>query len=69
MKRLRYINKSKQFSKDKDIKNKSKNYYEKFKSGLMNLECIPVLITSLLLILILWIPMMYGTVTTSILEG
>ncbi|WP_414055548.1 hypothetical protein [Macrococcus equi] len=64
-----YVDKSKQFSHDKDLKNKSKNYYEKFKSGLMNLERTPVLIASFLLILFLWIPMMYGSVTTSILEG
>ena len=64
-----YINKSKEFSQDKDIKNKSKNYYEKFKSGLMNLERIPILITSFLLILILWIPMMYGSMTMSLLTG
>lgn len=64
-----YIKKTKQFAEDKDLKNEASNYLVKFKDGVMNLERTPVLIASFLIILILWVPMMYSTVTADIFTG
>ncbi|HCS9102225.1 TPA: hypothetical protein OTG54_002362, partial [Staphylococcus pseudintermedius] len=51
------------------IKGKSGNLLQKFIKGLKLGKRIPVLIATLILMTILWIPMMYGAMTISIFGG
>ncbi|BBK26858.1 hypothetical protein SAP2_00420 [Staphylococcus arlettae] len=60
---------SKNYIKENDIKGKSGNLLQKFIKGLKLGKRIPVLIATLILMTILWIPMMYGAMTISIFGG
>ncbi|MEB7672514.1 MULTISPECIES: hypothetical protein [Staphylococcus] len=63
------IDQSKNYIKENDIKGKSNNLLQQFIKGLKLGERIPVLIAAFLLMTILWIPMMYGSMTLSIFSG
>ncbi|MEB7397241.1 hypothetical protein [Mammaliicoccus sciuri] len=60
---------SKKYLKEKNVKEKSGNLLQKFIKGLKLGERVPVLITTFLIMLILWVPMMYASMTISIFTG
>ncbi|MEN3822343.1 MULTISPECIES: hypothetical protein [Staphylococcus] len=62
-------NQSKKYLKDNDVKQKSGNLFQKFIKGLKLGERIPVLIATFLIMIILWIPMMYASMTICIFTG
>ncbi|BAH18706.1 hypothetical protein [Macrococcoides caseolyticum] len=64
-----YYAKGKQLSQDKDLKKNSAEYGKGFINGLKNMETIPVLALTFVMMLLLWIPMMYGSMTISLLTG
>ena len=51
------------------MKNVSKNKLQSFLQGLKNGNRLSVMIASFLLMLILWVPMMYGSMTLSLFTG
>lgn len=63
------LRESKKYIEDNDMKNVSKNKVKRFIEGLKQGKRLPVIIASFLLILILWVPMMYGSMTVSIFTG
>lgn len=64
-----YYAKGKQLSQDKDLKKNSAEYGKGFINGLKNMDTIPVLALTFVMMLLLWIPMMYGSMTISLLTG
>ncbi|MGW7855270.1 hypothetical protein [Staphylococcus xylosus] len=62
-------NQSKKYLKDNDVKQKSGNLFQKFIKGLKLGERIPVLIATFLIMIILWISIMYRSMTLSIFSG
>ena len=64
-----YYAKGKQLSQDKDLKKNSAEYAKGFINALKNMETIPVLAITFIMMLLLWIPMMYGSMTISLLTG
>ncbi|TDM02204.1 hypothetical protein [Macrococcus carouselicus] len=64
-----YVTKSKQFAEDKDLKNNASGAFSKFIDGLKRLDTIPVLIATFVMMLLIWIPLMYDSMTISVLSG
>lgn len=64
-----YYEKGKKFSEDKDLKNNTAKYGKDFISRLKRLETIPVLAVTFVMMLLIWIPLMYGSMTISLLSG
>ncbi|HCD8274053.1 hypothetical protein [Staphylococcus epidermidis] len=63
------IKDSKKYIENNDMKNVSKNKLQSFLQGLKNGNRLSVMIASFLLMLILWVPMMYDSMTLSLFTG
>lgn len=64
-----YVAKSKQYAEDKDLKKNASGLFGKFVEGLKRLDTIPVLTLTFVMMILIWIPMMYGSMTMSLLTG
>lgn len=60
---------SQKYIKDNDVKKVSQSKLKQFFHGIKNGKRLPIMIASFLLMTILWIPMMYGSMTLSIFSG
>lgn len=60
---------SQKYIKDNNMKEVSQSKLKQFLYGIKNGKRLPILIASFLLMLILWVPMMYGSMTLSIFNG
>ncbi|MGW7911208.1 hypothetical protein [Staphylococcus xylosus] len=60
---------SQKYIKDSDMKKVSQSKLKQFLHGIKNGKRLPIMIASFLLMTILWIPMMYGSMTLSIFSG
>lgn len=60
---------SQEYIKDNDMKNDSQSKLKQFFHGIKNVKRLPIMIVSFLLMLILWVPMIYGSMTLSIFTG
>ena len=57
---------SQKYIKDSDMKEPSQSMLKQFFHGIKNGKRLPIMIASFLIMLILWVPMMYGSMTLSI---
>ncbi|MBL0377893.1 MULTISPECIES: hypothetical protein [Staphylococcus] len=60
---------SQKYIKDSDMKGLSQSKLKQFFHGIKKGKRLPIMIASFLLMLILWVPMMYGSMTLSIFTG
>ena len=60
---------SQKYIKDSDMKWLSQSKLKQFFHGIKKGKRLPIMIASFLLMLILWVPMMYGSMTLSIFTG
>ncbi|WP_436855462.1 hypothetical protein [Staphylococcus caeli] len=60
---------SQKYIKDSDMKGLSQSKLKQFFHGIKKSKRLPIMIASFLLMLILWVPMMYGSMTLSIFTG
>lgn len=60
---------SQKYIKDNDMKGLSQSKLKQSVHGITNGKRLPIIIASFLLMLILWVPIMYGSMTLSIFTG
>ncbi|MEO2248513.1 hypothetical protein ABGB00_01565 [Staphylococcus saprophyticus] len=60
---------SQKYIKNSDMKGLLQSKLKQFFHGIKNGKRLPIMIASFLLMLILWVPMMYGSMTLSIFTG